>query len=58
VGALDEIAKFGPLLDDFFNEVMVMTPQEEVRAKRLGLLLKIFTEFSQIADFSEIVTAG
>jgi len=29
-----------------------------VRANRLGILKKIYTSFSTIADFSEIVTEG
>src|ERR1035437_6797855 len=57
-GALLEIAKFRPLLDDFFESVMVMVDDEAVRAKRLGLLQLLKDEFSRIADFSEIVTQG
>jgi glycyl-tRNA synthetase beta chain len=57
-GALLEIAKFRPLLDDFFESVMVMVEDETIRAKRLGLLQSIKEEFSRIADFSEIVLAG
>ena len=37
---------------------MVMAPETEVRANRLALLTQVQGDFSGIADFSEIVTAG
>jgi len=37
---------------------MVNVPDAALRANRLTLLHTILTEFSQIADFSEIVTSG
>jgi glycyl-tRNA synthetase beta subunit len=37
---------------------MVNAKDERVRAKRLTLLHQMLTEFSTIADFSEIVTSG
>ena len=37
---------------------MVMDPNEQIRANRLALLNRVLTDFSGIADFSEIVTAG
>ena len=45
-----------PLLDRFFNDVMVMVDDEQVRGNRLAILQKLYTSFSTIADFSEIVT--
>jgi glycyl-tRNA synthetase beta chain len=57
-GALLLIAGFRPLLDAFFESVMVMSEDEAVRARRLGLLATIEREFSKIADFSQIVTIG
>ncbi len=57
-GALIDIAKFGPLLREFFDTVMVLTDQIDVRASRLSLVNNVFGEFSRIADFSEIVVAG
>jgi len=38
--------------------VMVMAPEESVRANRLALLRSIVSGFSRIADFSQIVVAG
>jgi glycyl-tRNA synthetase beta chain len=54
--ALAEIAKIRPALDAFFDKVMVMVDDAELRANRLALLAGILRDFSTIADFSEIVT--
>jgi glycyl-tRNA synthetase beta chain len=56
--ALLEISKLRPPVDAFFDKVMVMVEDENLRANRLGLLQTLVREFSSIADFSEIVTAG
>ncbi|HEY2495602.1 MAG TPA: glycine--tRNA ligase subunit beta [Candidatus Angelobacter sp.] len=56
--ALLEISRLRPPVDAFFDKVMVMVDNEELRAQRLGLLQTLVNEFSSIADFSEIVTAG
>jgi glycyl-tRNA synthetase beta chain len=55
--ALQNIAELRPEVDRFFDEVMVMAEDEQVRKNRLTLLSGLFSEFSRIADFSEIVTA-
>jgi glycyl-tRNA synthetase beta chain len=54
--ALAEIATIRPAVDTFFDKVMVMVEDENVRANRLALLQALLNEFSTIADFSEIVT--
>jgi glycyl-tRNA synthetase beta chain len=56
--ALEQIATLRPQVDAFFESVMVMAPDEAVRANRLALLQKVLGDFSGIADFSEIVAAG
>jgi len=56
--ALLEIAKLRPVVDRFFDKVMVMVEDEKLRANRLALLATLVKEFSTIADFSEIVTEG
>jgi glycyl-tRNA synthetase beta chain len=56
--ALIEISKLRPALDTFFDKVMVMVDDEDVRANRLALMKTLLAEFSTIADFSEIVTEG
>jgi glycyl-tRNA synthetase beta chain len=54
--ALIEISRLRPAIDAFFDKVMVMVEDENLRAQRLGLLQTLVNEFSSIADFSEIVT--
>jgi glycyl-tRNA synthetase beta chain len=56
--ALAEISKIRPAVDAFFDKVMVMVDDEQLRANRLALLQTMLKEFSTIADFSEIVTEG
>ena len=56
--ALSSAASLRPMLDRFFDEVMVMVDDEQIRANRLALLQKLYKDFSTIADFSEIVTEG
>ncbi|HXC96642.1 MAG TPA: glycine--tRNA ligase subunit beta [Edaphobacter sp.] len=56
--ALESIATLRPHVDAFFDQVMVMDPDPKIRASRLSLLTKIVSNFSGIADFSEIVVAG
>jgi glycyl-tRNA synthetase beta chain len=58
VAALEAIATLRPQVDAFFDAVMVMAPEPEIRANRLVLLARVLGDFSRIADFSEIVTAG
>jgi len=57
-GALLEIAKLRPAIDKFFDNVMVMVDDDNLRANRLALLQTVVKQFSTIADFSEIVTEG
>jgi glycyl-tRNA synthetase beta chain len=54
--ALEKIATLRPHVDHFFDEVMVMAPEPEIRQNRLALIASVLREFSRIADFSEIVT--
>ena len=56
--ALILIASLRPVVDSFFNDVMVLTEDEIVRNNRLTLLAQLKKEFSTIADFSEIVRSN
>jgi glycyl-tRNA synthetase beta chain len=56
--ALEAIATLRGPVDAFFEQVMVMDPDETVRNSRVILLMTILRSFSGIADFSEIVVAG
>ena len=57
-GALAGIASLRPAVDLFFDKVLVNAPDAAVRRNRLTLLATVLTEFSAIADFSEIVTGS
>jgi glycyl-tRNA synthetase beta chain len=54
-GALEEISTLRPAVDRFFDEVLVMAEDLEIRQNRLRLLRKLDELFSGIAHFAEIV---
>ncbi len=54
--ALARIASLRPVVDKFFDDVMVMAEDEAVRDNRLTFLARLRAEFSTIADFNEIVS--
>jgi glycyl-tRNA synthetase beta chain len=53
-GALEEISTLRPSVDRFFDGVLVMAEDAEVRQNRLRLLKKLDELFSGIAHFAEI----
>ncbi|MFL6450634.1 MAG: glycine--tRNA ligase subunit beta [Bryobacteraceae bacterium] len=55
---LAHIASLRPKVDLFFDKILVNDPDPVIRENRLALLYSLLTEFSIIADFSEIVTEG
>jgi glycyl-tRNA synthetase beta chain len=55
--ALARIAMLRPVVDAFFDKVMVLDPDAAVRGAHLGLIDGVLRGFSGIADFSEIVTS-
>jgi glycyl-tRNA synthetase beta chain len=57
-GALLALSAARGPVDAFFDKVMVMVDDQSIRANRLALLQELLSEFSTIADFSEIVTEG
>jgi glycyl-tRNA synthetase beta chain len=54
--ALARIATLRPVVDAFFDKVMVLDPDPVIRGAHLGLIDEVLRGFSGIADFSEIVT--
>jgi glycyl-tRNA synthetase beta chain len=52
--ALQLIATLKPVVDRFFDEVLVMDPDEALRRNRLTLLGGIQSLFSRFADFSKV----
>ena len=55
---LAAMASLRPQVDLFFDKILVNHHVEQIRRNRLALLYSLLTEFSSIADFSEIVTEG
>jgi glycyl-tRNA synthetase beta chain len=53
---IEAIAALRPKVDLFFDKILVNAPDPAVRRNRLTLLETMLAEFSNIADFSEIVT--
>ncbi|HXP10788.1 MAG TPA: glycine--tRNA ligase subunit beta [Acidobacteriaceae bacterium] len=53
--ALERIASLRPVIDSFFDQVMVLAPEPHLRRNRLALIASVLNDFSRIADFSEIV---
>nr|MBO2487127.1 glycine--tRNA ligase subunit beta [Bacillota bacterium] len=53
--ALEAMAGLRPAVDRFFDEVLVMAPEPEVRANRLSLLGEMAAFFSQICDWRQVV---
>jgi glycyl-tRNA synthetase beta chain len=53
--ALERVATLRPVIDSFFDQVMVMAPEAHLRKNRLALIASVLNDFSRIADFSEIV---
>jgi glycyl-tRNA synthetase beta chain len=53
---LGAIASLRPQVDLFFDKILVNDPDPLIRQNRLALLHSLLSEFSTIADFSEIVT--
>jgi glycyl-tRNA synthetase beta chain len=56
--ALEIVAALRPEIDKFFEQVMVMAENDEVRKNRLALLSELLREFTTIADFSEMGGEG
>jgi len=52
--ALTRLATLKPMVDDFFDNVMVLCEDEEIRLNRLALLKSLFVVFQDIADISRL----
>src|SRR5207248_8758317 len=58
VGALREITALKPAVDTFFDKVMVMAEDKELRENRVRLLTEVGSLFNRVADFSKIQAEG
>lgn len=56
--ALERLATLRPVVDRFFDDVLVMDPDAGLRANRLALLASLRALFMDIADVSRIVSTG
>jgi glycyl-tRNA synthetase beta chain len=52
--ALEIMVTLGPEIDNFFDEVLVMTDDPNLRQNRIALLQRISKLYRQIADFSAL----
>jgi glycyl-tRNA synthetase beta chain len=55
---LTAVASLRQNVDLFFDKILVNDPDPAIRKNRLALLHSLLSEFSTVADFSEIVTQG
>ena len=53
-GALGTLAQLRPVVDAFFDQVMVMDENPQLRANRLALLAQLQGFFSGVADLSRL----
>jgi len=55
-GALESMARLKPMIDSFFDSVLVMDKDDSVRRNRLALLTRTRDLFARVADFRKIQT--
>ena len=55
---LTQLAALQPVIDSFFDDVLVMAEEPELRTNRLALLNKIGRNIYPIADLTKLVIAG
>ncbi len=51
---LEQLANLRPVVDQFFDDVMVMVNDEAIKHNRLALLEQLLLCFRQVADFSRL----
>jgi glycyl-tRNA synthetase beta chain len=52
--AMEKVAGLRPLVDQYFDDVLVMAEDEKVKENRLNLLANLAALFAPIADFSKL----
>ena len=55
---LGQLANLQPAIDQFFDDILVMAEEPEVRVNRLALLNRIARRIYAIADLTKLVIAG
>ena len=53
---IEQLFALSPVIDDFFNNTMVMAEDEAIRANRLALLVALTTKAKKVAQFNQINT--
>jgi len=56
--SLEQLATLQSAIDNFFDEVLVMTDDQALRKNRLALLNRLADKLYLVADFSKLVIAG
>ncbi len=52
--ALNGLLNLAPLINKFFDKVLVMAKEPDVRGNRLALLNELYSFFQRVADFSKL----
>ena len=52
------MASLRPSVDAFFDKILVMHSDPQVRGRRIRLLKRLFDTFLEIADISEVVVSA
>jgi tetrameric-type glycyl-tRNA synthetase beta subunit len=55
---IEQLATLQPTIDNFFDEVLVMTDDQALRENRLALLNRLADKLYLVADFRKLVIAG
>jgi len=55
-GALKSLAAVKPVVDRFFDDVMVMADDAGIRANRLALLRQVSATMNRVADISKLAS--
>lgn len=53
-GALKRLAQLRPIVDDFFDEVLVMAEDDALKQNRLALLNRSVALYGEVADFTKL----
>ena len=51
---LKKLEEINPSVEKFFNDVLVMDKDENIKENRLALLTKLKAKYNHIADFSKL----
>ena len=54
LSGLNQLSGLRPVVDEFFDHVMVMAEDPRIRDNRLALLSTLVQQFRQVADFSRL----